>query len=180
MLEEVRQFWTEMTVHLDGEEAAVDYIRHYWVSRYEFVRTNQLYERIKGKTHSARSAYDTAAALRDHAKLYAALSNPEAELWRDFSHTTRRYARTLIDAVLKPLAIAVLRKFSERPKDVELAFHYFLNWSVRFLIVGGHRSEAVEVPFAKAAVQVLKWTVDDSQSDGGLRWLPNSARRHLP
>ena len=154
-LDEVRQYWTEMTAHLGGEEGIVDYIRHYWLSRYEFVRTKQLYAKVKPKTYTARAARDAAESLCADAKLYSALSNTEAEVWKDLTGTTAEHAGTLSAigvAVITPLALSVLRNFD--PKEVGASFRLFVNWSVRFLITGGHRSEAVERPLAECAIQV--------------------------
>jgi hypothetical protein len=159
-LEEVRQCWTEMTSQLESEDVVVDYIRHYWVSRHEFVRTKQLYAKVKPKTYTARAASDTAASLRNDAKLYAALSNPESDLWQDYPAGTANHAATLNAigvAVITPLALSVLRKFGEG--EMGRAFHLFVNWSVRFLISGGHRSETVEKPFAECAIEVSEGKV---------------------
>lgn len=156
-LDEVRQYWTEMTAHLGGEELIVDYIRHYWVSRYEFVRTKQLYAKVKPKTYASGAAQKTAESLCSDAKLYAALSNAEAEVWKDYNNATGEHAATFHAigvAIMKPLALSVLRKFD--PNEVATAFHLFVNWSVRFLIGGGHRSETVERPFAECAIKITE------------------------
>ena len=50
-----------------------------------------------------------------------------------------------------------MRKFAIQ--EATTAFRLFVNWSVRFLIVGGHRSEAVEIPFSKAALAIETGTI---------------------
>jgi hypothetical protein len=159
-LDSVRLLWTEMTTVLEEEDVTVDFIRHYWASQHEHVRTKQLYSKLKSKTQTSTAAHDTAVALRDNAKLYAALMNTNADLWKDHKETTRQHVKTLIEvgvSVIKPLALAVLRHFDEN--QALLAFNLFVNWSVRFLIAGGHRSEGAEMPFSKTALEVTGGTV---------------------
>lgn len=157
-LDEVRQLWTEMTTNLEsagGEEGTVDFIRHYWSSQHQHVRTKGLYLAVKTKTQAAKSAYDTSVSLRDNSRLYAALINPDAKFWKDYSDATQMHVRTLLEvgvSVLRPLALSVLGMFEE--KEAATAFQLFVNWSVRFLIAGGHRSEAVEVGFSKTAIEI--------------------------
>jgi hypothetical protein len=53
---------------------------------------------------------------------------------------------------LRPLMLSVLRKFSQ--KQLEISFHRFLCWSVRFLISGGARTGRTEEGVAKVAKEV--------------------------
>lgn len=60
-------------------------------------------------------------------------------------------------AILRPLLLAVVRRFSK--PDIEKAIRLFVFWSVRFLIVGGGRSGAVEEACADLAQQVNDGTI---------------------
>ena len=159
-LDEVKQRWTEMTSVIEAagdEEASVEYVRHYWMSMHSPVKKRNLFKEIKAKERSKAAVCELASGLSREAKHYAALLNPESELWKEYGDTTKDHVtalRRMQIEVIRPLALAVLRKFPQ--KEVKLTFHLFVNWSVRFLIVGGHRGEAIEKAYSEAALEVNK------------------------
>jgi hypothetical protein len=162
-LDEVRDEWARMTATLEAagdESMTVDFIRHHWLSKYSLVRTKHLYKEVKKKFHAKNSAREYTADLAACSKLYAALLNPDAEFWNPYQDTTRDHVRALKQMnieVVRPIALAVMRRFDV--PQLRLAFRLFVHWSVRFLIVGGFRGEALESAYSQRAVEIDRKTI---------------------
>jgi len=157
-LDHVRQEWATMSGTLEAagdEDVTVEFIRHYWMSKFEPVTTKKLYDVFKKKTHAKTAAYDAVHDLAINSKYYAALLNPEAKLWEQYGDTVRDHVtaiRQMGIAVIRPLALAVLRRFPD--KEVKTSFRLFVNWSVRLLIAGGHKGGSIESAYSARAIAV--------------------------
>jgi len=147
-IEELQRSWTAMLGILEAagiENITVTFLRHLWASLHGPVREKQLYESIKKRITSKQRAVEFGNTLEKSAKLYAALLNPQHEMWKEYSEQTRKSAQTLIHLGLghsRPLLMAVLEKFNK--KEVEKTFRYMVSVSVRYLIVGGLGSGMIE------------------------------------
>ncbi len=57
--------------------------------------------------------------------------------------------------------LAVARRFAK--KEASLAFHHFVNWTVRFLVAGGGRGGTLEEAYAERAKDVAAKTITDTK-----------------
>jgi hypothetical protein len=135
--------WMSMlnTIESHGyDDLVLTFIRHYWISQYGPTTENELGEEIESKIRTEGQALALAAELEAASNDYVALLTPlEHPRWQGYSAATRKAIDILIKdlnaAQIRPLMLAVARKFSE--KEAEKAFKLFVSWTVRFLIVGG-------------------------------------------
>lgn len=118
-------------------------------------RERDLYDSIKKRINSKQSSVDLATELAESARLYAALLNPEHDLWEDYEPSARRHISTLRQLRMeqfRPLMLALLKHFSneEGRKTLKL----LVSWSVRFLIVGGVGSGTMEGYYASQGKEI--------------------------
>lgn len=160
---EVQQRWAMMTGALEtvtNEEITVMYIKHLWASMYGPVREKHLYSNIRNSIKSKQSAIDLANHLSDNATCYAAILNPQHELWNPYGSSARKHIetlRTLRAEQLRPLVLAVVKHFPV--PETKQALKLFVCWAVRFLIVGGHGGGVMEKAYAERAAEVRKGTI---------------------
>jgi len=165
---EVQQSWIRMHAAIEavGNEAlVVDYVRHLWSARNGYTREKELYEAIKRQVTSKQAAIDLSAELLECSKLYAALLDPQHELWSSYATRERQQVQVLHQLRVvqhRPLLLAVLRSFPR--EEVAKVLHLAVNWTVRFLITGGLGSGTLESHYSSRAKDVLEGTIADARS----------------
>ena len=140
--DEVQRKWLMMTSILESvedEEIVVTYIRHFWSSSEGPTREKDLYAGIKGRIINKQDVISFTDDLYRNARLYAAILNPNHELWDKYGTETREHVATLnlLGTIqMRPvIAMAVLDKFTDN--EVKRSLKVMVSWGVRFLIVGG-------------------------------------------
>ncbi len=139
--QEALQKWQAMTAILetieDEDEGVVEYLRYYWICREGFVRSKDLYEKMKTGVTSKTSAIDLAVDLEVRAGEYAAILNASHETWAKYGPDMKNHIRDLrILGVrqIRPILMAAMRTFND--KELVKLFRACINWSVRCLLSG--------------------------------------------
>jgi hypothetical protein len=160
---EGQQKWAAMvgTVEsLEQEDITVTYLHHLLINKYGPIREREVFDKIKSTINSQLAAISFLDELAEGAVHYAALFNPDHKQWNKYDTLTRKNITTinrdLRVSQIRPLMFAVARKFSV--SEAQLAFRYFVFWSVRFLIVGG-RGGLLDRNYSVAANQVVTGAV---------------------
>lgn len=162
-IEEAQERWSMMLGALDavgGEELAVTFIRHLWSSKNGVTREKELYDKIKANITSPQEAIVFASELAQGAKLYAAILNPDHELWEKYGPTATEHVRTLNVlglSQMRPLLLAVLNQFTTQ--EVRKSLQLFVSWSVRLLIQGGLGTGPLEQFYSQRSVDVRKGAI---------------------
>ena len=166
-ISEAQQRWVSMFAALeavDSEEIVVDYIRHPWSSKYGSTRQRDLYDGIKKRITSKQSAIDFANELAENAKLYAAILNPDHEIWSSYGSTSRSHIVTinLLRMVqIRPLLLAILAEYDR--EEVKKTLSVMVSWAVRFLIYGGLGGGTLEKYYSDGAKDISSGSVKTAQ-----------------
>jgi Protein of unknown function DUF262/Protein of unknown function (DUF1524) len=177
-MEEVSQRWMTMTGALEaaeGESMVVTYIRHLWQSIYGLTREKDLYDNMKKRITSKQHAVDFATQLSENARLYAAILNPDHDVWTKYGPSASGHMAILNQLgmiQIRPLILAVLDKFS--PAEVRRSLQLMVSWAVRFLITGGLGSGTLESYYSQRAMEVRNGTVTKAKG------LANAMRGVVP
>lgn len=163
---EALQKWQSMTAILesieDEEEGVVEYLRYCWIADNGFVRSKDLYDKMKANINSKTKAMDIAVDLEVRATEYAALLNASHEQWAKYGPDMKNHIRDLrILGVrqIRPILLSALRKFTE--KELLKLFNAAVNWSVRCLL-GGVPSGTIESYYAESAKNITDGKTTDS------------------
>jgi len=154
-LSEFKARWIEMST-LVGQQIMAQFIRHHWISRYGKIREKELYSRIKASVNSGQRAEDYIQELRKSAEVYAALSNPNHEMWgrRSALFRDRLKAINLFNIVqCYPLLMACQ---SEKVNFIEKVADWIITLTIRYSIIGGGGTGNLETVWGKAATQVRR------------------------
>lgn len=76
----IEERWEKIVGKL-GSESFPDFLRVYWNSRNKLVRKTDLFKTIKTSVRNKETAFSLIRELDENADFYAALRNPEDELW---------------------------------------------------------------------------------------------------
>lgn len=157
-IDEVQHNWIQMLTRIESaesEQAVVTFIRYLWSSKNGITREKELFNRIKSGVTSKAVATNFSNELNEASVIYAAIVTCDAEFWSKYPPSSRLCMETLnfFNIVqLRPLLIAVLSKFG--PTEVDIVMRSLVNWSVRFLIVGGLGGGALETKYCECAMKV--------------------------
>src|SRR5665213_945416 len=167
-LAEVQAQWVAMIATLEAvenEAVVVGFIRHLWSSTHGATRERELYASIKKSINSKQGAVDFAKQLAAGAKLYAAMLNPDHDLWKKYGATARGHMGTisLLQMIqIRPLLLAVLDKFAVA--EVRKTLKLMISWGTRFLITGGHGAGTLEKQYSDRAQEVRKGKITTTKA----------------
>jgi uncharacterized protein with ParB-like and HNH nuclease domain len=157
---EAQSRWSSMRTSIDPlglNDGVVDYLRHFTLAKLGPTKEkssgfySRLQQDVQGKTKSLRFLNDLAI----YADNYAALLSPSHSKWNDYDDRVRLSLEAIKlfgVAQIRPLMLAVVQHFV--PEEADKAFRSFLCWTVRFLIVGGTRTQALQDAYAQQAYNV--------------------------
>lgn len=141
-IREAQQKWARMKGVLESlgiDDITVTYLRHLLITQHGPTREREVLNRVKKEINSQNRAIDFLDQLATSATDYAAILNPSHKKWNDYGEATRKHIHTINHHLrveqIRPLVFAVAKNFTV--KEAKKAFRLFVNWSVRFLIVGG-------------------------------------------
>lgn len=81
-MKKIEERWEKIVEKL-GSESFPDFLRVYWNSRNKLVRKTDLFKTIKTTIRNKENAFSLIRELDENADFYAALSNPQDELWTE-------------------------------------------------------------------------------------------------
>jgi hypothetical protein len=155
---DVQPKWSKMVSVLEGldiDDIAVHFLRHFMMYKHGAIHRDDVFQRIEETVSGKRQTIDFVNELAEAAADYDAVLTSGHKKWNSYSPYTNslrmsiKTIRELGVAQIRPLLLAVARQFDK--KETELAFRRFVSWTVRFLIAGGGRGQALENAYAKAA-----------------------------
>lgn len=164
-LSEVRSQWLLAVAPFEEDDAASNldtFLRHFWASRQGVVRVKGLFNDMKRVVDSPQSAVEFAEELAQASRLWAAMFDVSSEVWRGYDAG----AIAALDILMKlnveqcrPLLLAALRRLPR--SDVQRLLKLVVNWSVRWLIVGGGSAGTTESLYAETAKKVTAGSIRD-------------------
>jgi hypothetical protein len=167
-LSEVRSQWLLSVSRFEEDEGASNldtFLRHFWASRQGVVRVKGLFNDMKRVVASPQSAVDFAEELAQASRLWTAMFDVTSEVWRGYDAG----AVAALDILMKlnveqcrPLLLAALQKLPR--VDVQRLLKLVVNWSVRWLIVGGGSAGTTESLYAETARKITAGSITDANT----------------
>ncbi len=159
-VDEVANAWSQMSGVIDSlreRDAVVQFVSHYWSSRYGLTRRKALFASAKSEISTPQTSVRLAQHLRDTADVYVALANPSHEQWSGSSQDLSEAVRVLSDVLrvvqIRPLLLSIVERFSHGQQIK--AFRLLTNCAVR-IIVAGVRGGTIERAYNTLAYRVHK------------------------
>ena len=110
-LDHVLRRWHRITAQI-GVRRLPDFLRHYFNSRYPYVRQERLFRRIREEVSTPEAALILIKDLENASSCYRALNDAEDDYWLDFPGANEHIRVLMMFGVsqYKPLALAACRK----------------------------------------------------------------------
>ncbi|KAA0009580.1 MAG: DUF262 domain-containing protein, partial [Thermoplasmata archaeon] len=166
---EAKDKWTRFTGAIESgisEEEILNYIRYYWSSKHGLTREKELYKKIKEKIKNKNQSVTFLSNLEKNSETYLAILNPHHTFWNNFPRECSEYIAELLELRLtqnRPLLIALLEIWKDKPKEVKKALKLIVSWSVRNLITGTIGSGTLEKEFSKQAKLINEGKINNAK-----------------
>ena len=162
-LRNVENLWSQLTHELtDAREA--DFLRVYWTSRYGRTQLDDVFEEVKRKIKTGKAAETLAEDLLEAAEYYSALDASDHPVWTTYTQKSRetiRSLRILGAKQVRPVILAAIKRFA--PPEFEKLVWLLEIVTVRWQIIGGGRTGAIEIACARLAQRI--WSGDIARTD---------------
>ena len=133
-MEALERRWETMVGRLGGESFP-DFLRIHWNSRRKFVREADLFKTIRSETPDKEAVFELLREMEQDIDVYAALPNPEAELWDANQRQHVRELRMFSVRQPWPLLLAAFRAYDRNGfSDILRACSIV---SFRYNVIGG-------------------------------------------
>ena len=179
---EGQQKWARMVGVLESlgrDEMTVTYIHHLLITKDGPTRAAEVFNKVRNSVNSQGRALEFLDQAAEWVNDYAAIFNSDHSKWNEYGTVTRKQIATINRDLqveqIRPLMFAVARHFNI--KEATLAFRLFVNWSVRFLIVGVGGGGLLDRNYALRAQQIGNGEITTAKqlADALVDIIPNDA-----
>lgn len=129
------------------------YLRHFWNSRYNLVRKQNLFKSVRNTIRNTEEAFNLLDELEKNAQLYAAFSQPEDEIWQSEGQKSSIHQLKLFNVKqCFPLLLAAYTQFKQ--DEFERLLRCCVVISFRYNIIGGLNPNRLEEEYSAAAREI--------------------------
>ncbi len=168
-IETLERRWEAMVGRLGGESFP-DFLRAHWNSRERFVREADLFKTIREGTGSKEKVFNLLRQMEQDIDTYAALANPEDELWNAEQREFIRDLRMFNVRQPWPLFLAAHRAYSDLGFTSLLRVSSII--SFRYNVIGGLATNEQERVYNSVAQRIaegeMPMVADAIRALGGL------------
>ncbi|MFJ7678639.1 DUF262 domain-containing protein [Peribacillus sp. NPDC097198] len=150
----VKRSWEKMQSSLENVDTT-RYIRHYWNSKEDFVRTVSLYKRIKKKINTESKCITLINELENLAQLYNSISTKENTVYfkNKKLNTSLNNLKTFNASLFFPIVLAMKNKdYSE--EDISIVVREIEMLVFRNIIISNKVTNKYEMIFAEIAYAI--------------------------
>jgi hypothetical protein len=157
-IEEAKSRWTRAAAPFFAPDSGLDmevFLRQFWASKKGVVRVKDLFWQMKSEVSNAEQAVALAGELAEASRLWTAMFDRDSDVWQGYPKAAVTALDTLQNLKVeqcRPLLLAALRKLP--PANVATLLRLVVNWSVRWIVVGGGSAGTTERLYAEAARKV--------------------------
>lgn len=153
-LDLIKEQWQTMNDNLDKIDTT-KFIRHFWNSRYNFIREKDLYKRIREEITTPKKCEELVHELLHLSELYRALVNANDETYFADSELNSILAnlKLLKASSFYPIILA-LKSCNYTEEDIKIVSKALETLVVRNFVISGKVANKYEIVFSKIAFNV--------------------------
>lgn len=157
-IEEAKLRWARASAPFTTPDSQLDmevFLRHFWASKKGVVRVKDLFWQMKAEIDSPESAVGFADELAKASRLWTAMFDRDSEIWSGYAPAAIDALDTLRNLKVeqcRPLVLSGLRRLPKA--ELERLVSLVVNWSVRWIVVGGGSAGTTERLYAITAKKI--------------------------
>ena len=154
VLKKIENRWSQLTHELTDVRES-EFLRVYWTSRYGRTQLDDIFDEVRKRVKTSMQAEEMTEDLLEAAEHYTALDSSDDHVWSPYSARTKekiRSLRILGAKQVRPVILAGIKRFSA--EEFEKLVWLLEVVAVRWQIIGGGRTGAIEIGCARLAERV--------------------------
>ena len=154
LLHDIENRWSQLTQELTDVKEA-DFLRVYWTSRYGRTQLDDIFEAVRATVKTSDDAQRLTVDLLQAAEHYVAVESPGDAVWTRYSEKTKVHLLSLgvLDSKqVRPVLLAAIKRFSA--EEFERLVWLLEVVVVRWQLIGGRRTGAIEIACARLAERI--------------------------
>lgn len=163
-VDSLREKWARMVDNIEDKDAD-DFLKVFWTSQFGVIQKLQLFDKLQKAYPTSKGAERLISDLAIASERFAALDDPEHEIWKRFGSACRQRVsdlRVLGNRQSRPLILGALARFS--PPEFERLMWLLVVTIVRYQIIGRGRTGIMEKEFSELAKRIHSGEVASAES----------------
>ncbi|HID4045668.1 TPA: HNH endonuclease family protein, partial [Pluralibacter gergoviae] len=156
--EHIKNKWNQIISQI-SYQSFPRFLRHFWMIKHGHIQEKDLFKTIKREIKNPIQAFELMNELEELSEVYAALGNPNAELWvnnkANFSHIKELDLFKVTQCY--PLIMASFKKFP--PDEFTKVLRICTVISFRYLTIAGQNPNAMEKIYSEISQAVNSGTI---------------------
>jgi uncharacterized protein with ParB-like and HNH nuclease domain len=154
--------WDRMSDQI-GDNNISRFLRHYWISSFDFVKKENLYRSIKQKI-SQKKIKEFSANITQESTIYSNLINPTAEFWeeQEIVNLLNEINILRVEQVYI-LLLAVSSKFFNKRDRIKRILKTLINFTFRYNTISGLDPKALENLYGTLAINFRLDKIDSNK-----------------
>ncbi|HEX8198315.1 MAG TPA: DUF262 domain-containing HNH endonuclease family protein [Pyrinomonadaceae bacterium] len=137
------------------------FLRYFWHSRYEIVKREQLFKALRNSVKTKEDSFVLLDDLEKYAAIYAALRNPNDDLWLGNKEIRKRIGELRLFGVTQPYPL-LLEAYFKLPSEFEDVLRFCSIIAFRYNVIGGLDPKRQEQAFHIAAKKIFQGEITRS------------------
>ncbi|MEQ8397902.1 DUF262 domain-containing protein [Thalassobaculum sp.] len=154
LLAQIESRWVQIT-HVITNHKELDYLKSYWTSRYGRTQTADLFDDARKYITSGHEANKFTIDYLEAAEQYVAIESPDDPVWGKYTKKLKERLVNFLELGSKqayPVILSGLARFDEN--DMSRLLWLMEVVSVRWQLIGGHRTGVLEIQAARLAHKI--------------------------
>jgi len=155
-MNELDSRWEKLVGQI-GSGSLPDFFRAYWNSQNKFVRHSDLFKRIRENIKTKKEVFQLIRDIEKNADVYAALPNPEDELWNNEQADFIKLLKMFNVRQLYSLLLAGFQKLSDA--DFTILLRSCMIISYRYNVIGNLAANEQEGIYNRVSIAISNGTL---------------------
>ncbi|MHB7979180.1 hypothetical protein CF067_12250 [Clostridium sporogenes] len=175
--EDIKNKWTKILGTIDDAKEVKKFIRHYWISKYNFVSTQQLFKEVRDYVgNDYEKSKEIINDLYRLAPYYDTLRNPNDKLLSNKNLIeVLHYMKALNFDLNYPILLSAFNKYPNDEENIYKIAKLTLNFLIRYICVLKKKPSAIEKIFGglarelnieKISTELIKYAKDSEFKNG--------------
>lgn len=151
--EHLKNKWNNILKHIKYKDFSY-FLRYFWISRNKLVTEKELFKRIKRTVLNASDVFDLIGNLESNAELFAALNNPNDELWKGDREIKTALSELQLFNIRQSFPLLLTCHFRFSSTDFAKICKMCSTIAFRYSVICGFKTNVLETVYNEAAVKV--------------------------
>ena len=160
-LHQAKEQWKNI-IQITDLDKFPTFLRYFWHSRYETVRKEQLFKALRRSVKTTGETFELLDNLEKYAAVYAALRNPNDDIWQGNKEIRKRVNELKLFGVTQPYPLLLESYFKLSTSQFEDVLKFCSVIAFRYNVIGNLDPKRQELAFHNASKKLFDGKITNS------------------